>query len=205
MSLTLVVGTKRWSSWSLRPYMALVAAGIPFREILIQLRQPDTKEQILRHSPSGKIPLLIDGETKVWDSLAILEYLAERFPQARLWPADPAARAVARSVSAEMHSGFMALRSTCSMDVAEDHPLAEVPDDVAAEVARIDALWSDCRARFGQGGPFLFGAFSNADAMYAPVVTRLRTYGLAVGPLSTAYCEAVMAHPAMVRWIAEAR
>jgi glutathione S-transferase len=205
MSLTLVIGTKRWSSWSLRPYMALVAAGIPFDEILVALRQIDTKETILQHSPSGKIPLLIDGAVKVWDSLAILEYLAERFPQARLWPEDSAARALARAVSAEMHSGFQALRSTCPMDVVEDHPLAEVPDDVAADVARIESLWGDCRACFGQGGPFLFGAFTNADAMYAPVVTRLRTYGLTVGPVASAYCDAVVAHPAMARWIAEAR
>lgn len=205
MSLTLVIGTKRWSSWSLRPFLSLTAAGVPFREVLIELRQPDTKEKILQWSPSGKIPMLDDDGVKVWDSLAICEYLAERFPEARLWPEGREARAHARSISAEMHSGFMALRSTCSMDVVEDHPMAEIPDDVKADVARIDAMLSDCRARFGQGGPYLFGTFTNADSMYAPVVTRIRTYDLPVGPVTRAYCDAVMAHPAMMKWIGDAR
>jgi glutathione S-transferase len=205
MSLTLVIGTKRWSSWSLRPWLALSAVGAPFREILIPLRQPDTKARILEWSPSGKVPLLDDGGLQVWDSLAICEYLAERFPEAGLWPRDPAACALARSVSAEMHSGFTALRSTCPMDVGEDLPMTEIPDDVKADVARIDAVWSDCRARFGQGGPFLFGAFTNADAMFAPVATRIRTYHLPVSEAASAYCDAIMAHPAMVKWIKDAR
>ncbi|ARJ68009.1 glutathione S-transferase [Magnetospirillum sp. ME-1] len=205
MSLTLVVGTKRWSSWSLRPFLSLMATGAPFREVLIELRQPDTKEKILQWSPSGKIPMLEDGGVKVWDSLAICEYLAERFPEAKLWPESREARAHARSISAEMHSGFVPLRSTCPMDVVEDQVLAEIPDDVKADVARIDAIWTDCRARFGQGGPFLFGAFTNADAMYAPVVTRIRTYSLPVGPVASAYCDAVMALPAMQAWIKEAK
>lgn len=205
MSITLVVGTKRWSSWSLRPWMALSATGAPFKDVVIALRQPDTKEQILKWSPSGKVPLLVDGGFKVWDSLAICEYLAERFPEAGLWPRDRETRAVARAVSAEMHAGFQALRSTCSMDVVEDHPMAEIPDDVRADVARIDAIWTDCRARFGQGGPYLFGAFTNADAMYAPVVTRIRTFGLPVSPVADAYCDAIMAHPAMVKWIGDAK
>lgn len=205
MSLTLVIGTKRWSSWSLRPYLSLMATGAPFSEVLIELRQPDTKEKILQWSPSGKIPMLEDGGVKVWDSLAICEYLAERFPEAKLWPESREARAHARSISAEMHSGFTALRSTCPMDVVENQVLAEIPDDVKADVARIDAIWTDCRARFGQGGPFLFGAFTNADAMYAPVVTRIRTYNLPVGPAASAYCDAVMALPAMAKWIEGAR
>lgn len=205
MSLTLVIGTKRWSSWSLRPFLSLAATGAPFREVLIELRQSDTKEKILQWSPSGKIPMLDDGGVKVWDSLAICEYLAERFPEAKLWPESREARAHARSISAEMHSGFVPLRSTCPMDLAEGHPMAEIPDDVKADVARIDALIADCRARFGQNGPFLFGAFTNADAMYAPVVTRIRTYNLPVGPVTSAYCDAVMAHPAMVKWIGDAR
>ncbi|CUW37392.1 putative Glutathione S-transferase [Magnetospirillum sp. XM-1] len=205
MSLTLVVGTKRWSSWSLRAWMALAATGAPFRQVHIELRQPDTKETILKWSPSGKIPMLDDGGVKVWDSLAICEYLAERFPEAKLWPEDREARAHARSISAEMHAGFVPLRSACPMDVVEDHPMAEIPDDVKADVARIDAIWSECRTRFGQGGPFLFGAFTNADAMYAPVVTRIRTYSLPVGPVTSAYCDAVMAHPAMQAWVMEAR
>ena len=204
MSLTLVIGTKRYSSWSLRPWLALAATGAAFREILIGLRQPDTKARILEWSPSGKVPMLDDDGVQVWDSLAICEYLAERFPEAGLWPKDRAARAHARSISAEMHSGFTALHSTCPMDVAEDLPMADIPDDVKADMARIDALWSDCRTRFGQDGPFLFGAFTIADAMYAPVVTRIRTYHLPVGPVAEAYCDAIMAHPAMVRWVEDA-
>lgn len=205
MSLTLVVGTKRWSSWSLRAWMALAATGATFREVFVELRQPETKARILEWSPSGKVPLLDDDGVKVWDSLSICEYLAERFPEARLWPAGREARALARSISAEMHAGFVPLRSTCPMDVVEDHPMAEIPDDVRADVARIDALWTECRSRFGQGGPFLFGAFTNADAMYAPVVTRLRTYDLPVSAASDAYCDAIMAHPAMVKWTGDAR
>lgn len=205
MSITLVIGTKRWSSWSLRPWMALAATGTPFKEVGITLRQPGTKEQILKWSPSGKVPLLIDGGFKVWDSLAICEYLAERFPEAGLWPRDRETRAVARAISAEMHAGFQALRSVCPMDLAEDHPMAEIPDDVGADVARIDAIWSDCRARFGQGGPYLFGSFSNADAMYAPVATRIRTYRLPVSKAADSYCDAIMAHPAMRKWIEDAK
>jgi len=204
MSLTLVVGTKRWSSWSLRAWMALAATGAPFRQVRIELRQPDTKAKILELSPSGKVPLLDDDGIKVWDTLAICEYLAERFPEAGLWPKDREARALARSVSAEMHAGFVPLRSVCPMDVVEDQRLAEIPDDVKADVARIDAIWTECRDRFGQGGPYLFGAFTNADAMYAPVVTRFRTYNLPVGPVSDAYCDTIMAHPAMQAWIMEA-
>ena len=205
MSFTLVVGTKRWSSWSLRAWMALAVTGAPFRQVFIELRQPDTKAKILEWSPSGKIPMLDDDGVTVWDSLAICEYLAERFPEAGLWPAGREARALARSVSAEMHSGFMPLRSTCPMDVVEDHPMTEIPDDVRADVARIDALLADCRARFGQGGPYLFGTFTNADAMFAPVVTRLRTYHLPVGKVSAAYCETIMAMPEMQEWVQAAR
>jgi glutathione S-transferase len=202
MPLTLVIGTKRYSSWSLRPWLALKVAGIPFDEVEIALRQPETKAEILKYSPSGKVPLLKDGDLAVWDSLAICEYLAERHPS--LWPLDASARAVARSVAAEMHSGFMPLRRDCPMDVLADLPMAEIPDEVTTELIRIDALWSDCRTRFGQGGPFLFGAFSIADAMFAPVVTRLRTYHLPVGAVSQAYCDAIMALPAMKEWVAEA-
>ena len=203
MALTLVIGTKRYSSWSLRPWLALKLAGIPFHEVEIALRQPETKAEILKHSPSGKVPLLKDGDLALWDSLAICEYLAERTPS--LWPQDAKARAVARSVSAEMHSGFMPLRRDCPMDVLADLPMAEIPDEVTTELIRIDALWNDCRTRFGAGGPFLFGAFSIADAMFAPVVSRIRTYHLPVGAVSQAYCEAVMALPAMQEWGAGAK
>ena len=206
MSLTLVIGTKRFSSWSLRPWLALKVAAIPFREIEIALRQPATKAEILRHSPSGKVPLLDDDGLAIWDSLAICEYLAERFPAARLWPEDVSARAVARAVAAEMHSGFMPLRRDCPMDVVADTPLTEISEEVQADVARLEAAWTDCRARFGgrsaAGGPFLFGRFSIADAMMAPVVTRLRTYHLPVGGVARAYCDAVMALPEMGEWVA---
>jgi glutathione S-transferase len=205
MTLTLAIGTKRYSSWSLRPWLALRVAGAEFREIEIALRQPDTKAEILKYSPSGKVPLLIDDGLKVWDSLAICEYVAERFPEAGLWPEDPVARAIARAVSAEMHSGFMPLRQTCPMDVCLDAPMADIPAEVRADVERIDTLWRDCRNRFSQGGPFLFGRFSVADAMYAPAVTRMRTYHLPLGPVSQAYCAAVMAIPAMADWIGAAR
>ncbi len=201
MALTLVIGTKRYSSWSLRPWLALKAAGIPFQEVEVALRQPETKAEILKHSPSGKVPLLDDDGFKVWDSLAICEYLAERFPAAKLWPDDNQARAIARAVSAEMHSGFMPLRRDCAMDVLSDLPMAEISDEVKADVARIDAIWTDCRARFGSGGDFLFGRFSIADAMFAPVVTRMRTFHLPVGAVSQAYCDAIMAMPEMKAWI----
>ena len=203
MALTLVIGTKRYSSWSLRPWLALKLAHIPFDEVEIALRQPDTKAEILKHSPSGKVPLLKDGDLAVWDSLAICEYLAEQTPS--LWPQDSKARAVARSVSAEMHSGFMPLRRDCPMDVLADLPMAEIPDEVTTELIRMDALWNDCRARFGAGGDFLFGGFSIADAMFAPVVSRIRTYHLPVGAVSQAYCDAIMALPAMREWIAGAK
>ncbi|RAU21786.1 glutathione S-transferase [Paramagnetospirillum kuznetsovii] len=205
MTLSLVIGTKRYSSWSLRPWLALKAAGLAFDEVEITLRQPDTKVEIQKYSPSGKVPLLFDDGFKVWDSLSICEYLAERFPAARLWPDHVQARAVARSVSAEMHSGFMPLRRDCPMDVLTDAPMAEINDEVRADVARIDALWRDCRDRFGGGGDFLFGRFSIADAMFAPVVTRMRTYHLPVGEVSQAYCESVMAMAAMKEWVAAAR
>lgn len=207
--LTLVIGTKRFSSWSLRPWLALKMAGAAFDEIEITLRQPETKAEILKHSPSGKVPLLKDGPLSIWDSLAICEYLAERFPEAGLWPEDPAARAVARSVSAEMHSGFPNLRNACSMDVCVTIPLAEVPPEVQApevqaEVERIQALWGDCRRRFGQGGPFLFGRFSIADAMYAPVVTRFTTFAIPMDATAQAYADAIWALPAMREWQAAA-
>lgn len=205
MSLILVVGTKRFSSWSLRPWLALKAAGAPFEAVEIALRQPGTKAEILKWSAAGKVPVLIDDGVLVWDSLAICEYLADRFPSAGLWPDDRAARAVARSVSAEMHAGFPVLRQQCPMDLLLDSPLADPSSDLLAEIARIDALWSDCRARFGDGGPFLFGRFTIADAMYAPVATRFATYRLPLGPVAAAYRDAVLALPALAEWKADIR
>ena len=211
MTYRLAIGDKAVSSWSLRPWLALRHAGIPFREINIKLRQPDTKAQILRHSPAGKVPtLLTDDGQAIWDSLAILEFLAEAHPQARLWPERRDARARARSVSAEMHSGFAALREHCPMELLARTPMATLPDAVGAEVRRIVALWGDCRRRFGASGPLLFGAFTEADAMYAPVATRFRTYLPDLGPYgddgtAQAYVEALFALPAMADWEAGAR
>lgn len=196
--MTLIIGTKRYSSWSLRPWLAAKVGGFAFDEIEIALRQPETKAEILKYSPSGKVPCLIHGATTIWDSLAICEYLAELQP--RLWPATREARAVARAVAAEMHSGFPNLRNICSMDVTQITPLTEIPPEVAAEVERIRAIWNDCRTRFGGDGPFLFGRFSVADAMYAPVVSRFTTFDIPVDAVSKAYMDAVWALPAMGQW-----
>src|SRR5256886_1695424 len=166
--MLLVIGNKNYSSWSLRPWIAMKVLGIAFDEVRIPLYRPGSKEQILRYSPAGRVPILRDGDTVVWDSLAILEYLAERHPQ--LWPADPAQRAKARSVSAEMHSGFAKLREHMSMNTRKRYPGKGRTPEVLADIARIDAIWAEAT------GPFLFGAFTAADAMYAPVVLRFRTY-----------------------------
>ncbi|MBK8177118.1 MAG: glutathione S-transferase family protein [Rhodospirillales bacterium] len=201
---TLVIANKAYSSWSLRPWLAMRMAGINFDEVVIPLRQPDTAERIARHSPAGKVPILHAGSTTIWDSMAILEYLAERFPDRRLWPTDPGARAHARCVSAEMHAGFAALRSNMPMQVLKSLPGRGRTPDVDQDISRILALWADCRARFGADGPFLFGAFCNADAMFAPVVTRFRTYGVTLDAVGNAYSAAVLALPAMAAWCAEA-
>ena len=199
---TLVIGNKNYSSWSLRPWLAMKVAGIPFAEHRIPLYGPGSKDQILVYSPAGKVPCLADGVLRVWDSLSICEYLAEKHPG--LWPQDPAARALARSVSAEMHSGFANLRAKMSMNIRKRYPgLGRTPESLA-DVARIVSLWSDCRARYGKGGRFLFGAFSIADAMYAPVVLRFRTYEVELPADCRAYSDAVLALPAMQDWIAAA-
>jgi glutathione S-transferase len=206
----LVIGNKTWSSWSLRPWLAMRRAGLPFDEINVRLRLPDTKAQILKHSPSGMVPTLIDGELAIWDSLAILEYLAERHPEAELWPREASARAIARSAAAEMHSGFGPLRQHCSMDVFIRAPQATLPDEVAANVQRIVALWRECRSKFGSAGPFLFGRFSCADTMYAPVAVRFRSYVPDLAPygddcMAQAYVETILAMPEMAAWIDGAR
>ncbi len=202
---TLVIGDKNFSSWSLRPWLALKAAGIPFAEAPVRLRQPETKQAILRHSPSGKVPALKTDGAVVWDSLAILEFLAERHPEAQLWPADAQARAAARSIAAEMHSGFATLRNEMPMDLLAHLPSPPIADALAADIRRIVAIWNDTRVRFGDGGPFLFGAFTNADAMYGPVATRFRTYGVDLGRFgddgtASAYMQAILAMPEMAAW-----
>ncbi|GAC1344570.1 MAG: glutathione S-transferase family protein [Myxococcales bacterium] len=205
--MKLVIGNKNYSSWSLRPWLMLKHAGVPFEEQLIPFEQPDTAARIAQVSPSGRVPVLIDGAVVVWDSLAIGEYLHEKVSQARLWPLDPAARAVARSVSAEMHSGFADLRNHLPMRMRSvDKPRALLPG-VSANVARITTLWADCRARFGAkaGGPFLFGAFTIADAMYAPVVSRFRTYGVELAGPARDYAAAIWALPSLQEWFAAAQ
>lgn len=205
-NLVLVIGNKAYSSWSLRPWLALKMTGAPFREVVIPLYQPETKEAILRHSPGGKVPALHDDEITVWESVAILEYLAERFPDARLWPTEPDARAAARAASAEMHAGFTALRSNMPMNVRRLLPGRGRAPGVADDITRITAVWRDCRCRFGEGGPFLFGHFTNADAMFAPVATRFRTYGVEseLDDLSRAYAATLLSLPAMQEWYADA-
>ena len=201
----LVIGDKAWSSWSLRPWLAAKVARVPFREVQVRLRQPDTAEQIARHSPSGRVPVLRRGNLTIWDSLAICEYLAEIAPEAHLWPGDADARAVARSVAAEMHSGFHALRKEFPMDFHARIEGRTPSDQAQTDIARVTAIWRECRHAFGANGPFLFGAFSIADAMYAPVATRFRTYGIdlaAYGDDGTAaaYSETLLSMPQMIEW-----
>lgn len=201
--LTLVIGDKNWSSWSLRPWLALKMAGATFREEKIRLRQPDTKANILAHSPSGKVPLLKDGDLLIWESLAICEYVADLFPAARLWPQDQTARAVARAVASEMHASFVELRKNMPMDMANAYPGQGLTPEVAADIARIEAIWADCRARFGkpsQQGPFLFGAFSVADAMFAPVASRFSTYAPPLSAEARAYMDAIWSLNPMQEW-----
>jgi glutathione S-transferase len=201
----LVIGNKTYSSWSLRAWLVLKRTAQPFEEVVVALDQTDTRAAILRHSPSGRVPVLRHGEVTVWESLAIAEYLAEVFPDAGLWPAERAARAVARAVSGEMHAGFAALRAHLPMDVHRRHPCPAVIPAVAADIARITGIWRDCRARFGGDGPFLFGRFGIADAMYAPVASRFTTYAVELDPASTAYVEAIRTEPAMQEWLEAAR
>ncbi len=206
----LVIGNKNWSSWSLRPWLAMKRLAVPFEEINIRLRRPDSKEQLLKYCPSGLVPTLLKGDLAIWDSFAILDYLAEQYRDVELWPRDPAARAIARSVSAEMHSGFQALRENCPMELLVHSPQSTLPPAVELDIHRIITIWRDCRTRFGSGGPFLFGQFSAADAMYAPVASRLRTY---VDDLTRygddgsarAYVEAIFAMPEIAEWTEGAR
>jgi glutathione S-transferase len=200
MSLKLILGNKNYSSWSLRPWIAMRHAGIAFDEEVIPLYEPGSSEKVLKFSPTGKVPVLIDGDMVVWETIAILDHLAERFPKAQLWPADPKARAHARAVSAEMHAGFAPLRRHCPMNMRRVQKKRELTAEVAADVRRIEQIWTECRERFGAGGPFLFGAFSNADAMYAPVVSRFFSYAIGVGAAAESYMGSVMALPAFREW-----
>ena len=200
----LTIGNKLYSSWSMRPWLVLVAFDIPFEETLIPLRQPDTPARIRAVSPSGKVPALTDGDVAVWETLAIIEYLADKFPGRKIWPAGVAAKAHARAISSEMHAGFQALRQACPMNLGKRFKAKDRGDGMQADVHRISEMWAETRRRFAAGGPFLFGAFTAADAMYAPVVTRLDTYQVEVDTATRAYMDAVLAHPAFVRWRTEA-
>jgi glutathione S-transferase len=200
MALKLIVGNKNYSSWSMRPWIAMKVAGIPFEETVISLDAADFKARVGALSGTGKVPVLIDNDVRIWESLAILEYLAEKFSELGLWPAKAAARAHARAIANEMHAGFLPLRRLLPMNMWRPVIKRELTPDAAVNVARIEAIWTDCRARFGRDGPFLFGRFGAADAMYAPVVSRLHTYAVDVGPGTRAYMDAVMALPAWREW-----
>jgi glutathione S-transferase len=201
MALKLVIGNKNYSSWSMRPWLALRANNIAFDEVFIPLYTGDAdKNRILSFTHSGKVPALIDGDVTIWDSLAIIEYVAERFPETRLWPEDRASRAHARSISAEMHSGFAALRNECGMNLHRPVGAIALSADARADVARIQQIWTECRERYGKFGPFLFGAFGAADAMFAPVVHRFRIYAIEVAPGARDFMDAMMSLPALQEW-----
>jgi glutathione S-transferase len=201
--LTLIIGNKNYSSWSMRPWVAMTAFAIPFQEVRVLLDQADTASRIAAYSAAGRVPVLLAGDMTIWDSLAICEYLAEQFPELHMWPQDVAARAMARSVCAEMHSGFADLRNAMSMNIRASYPGKGRTNGSQADIGRISEIWEECLSRFGHH-QFLFGEFTIADAFYAPVVMRFRTYGVTMAPALNAYCDRVCAHPAVARWIAEA-
>ena len=204
--LTIYLGNKNYSSWSLRAWLALKATGAPFDEVVIPLYQPGSRETLLKYSPSGRVPVLHHGDTVIWDSLAICESLAETFPAAGLWPDEGAARAMARAASAEMHSGFQALRSQHPMNMRSSFPGRDITPEAQSDINRVMSIWRTARARYGEGnGDFLFGRFSIADAMYAPVVSRFRTYKFDLEREADDYCTAIMALPAMQEWATAAR
>jgi glutathione S-transferase len=202
--LQLAIANKNYSSWSLRPYMAMAMAGIPFEEKYIPFGEPRFGREIRKISSAGKVPVLVHGKTTVWDSLAILEYLAETYPEKHLWPKSKAARAMARSISSEMHSSFQALRNACPMNLRRPTKPIPMTNEAVADVARIETIWRDCRKLYGKGGKFLFGKFSNADAMFAPVVTRLDTFAIPVTKDTRAYMDAVLATKAFQAWKTDA-
>jgi glutathione S-transferase len=199
--LTLVIGNKNYSSWSMRPWVLMSELAIPFEEKKLRFHSAEWDAEIERWSPSRLVPVLWRGDQCVWDTLAIAEALHEWFPQKGVWPKDEKARAFARSSAAEMHSGFRDLRANMPVNIRASHPGKGMNPAVQANIDRIEKLWSEARTRFGSGGPFLFGAFSAADAMFAPVATRFRTYGVKVSPEATRYCEAVLAAPGVRAWI----
>jgi glutathione S-transferase len=202
--LTLVIGNKNYSSWSMRPWVLMKQLGIPFDEVKLRFNSQEWDAQIERWSPSRLVPVLWRGDHSVWDSLAIMETLNEWYSDKAVWPRDDKARALARSAAAEMHSGFRDLRSSMPMNIRGSHPGKGMSPEVQANIDRIEHLWTEARGRFGAGGPFLFGAFSAADAMYAPVVMRFKTYAPKLSPECARYCEAMLAAPGVRAWIDEA-
>ena len=202
----LIVGNKNYSSWSLRPFMALAMAGIPFEDRVIRMFVPGFKPAVDKYKAAGKVPILVHNGQSIWDTLAIIEYAAETWPSKHIWPRNKKARAMARSVSAEMHSGFQALRNACPMNLRRPPklPPGGITETVARDVARIEEIWAKCRKSFGKGGPFLFGKFSGADAMFAPVVSRFETYRIPVSKVTRVYMDAVLATSAFQKWKADA-
>jgi glutathione S-transferase len=200
----LYVANKLYSSWSLRPWLLMTALDIPFEETVIPMYFPDSKARMLDVSPTGKMPCLVNGDVRIWESLAIMEYLHESVPGKGVWPADSKARAHARAAANEMHAGFQALRNACPMNLGKRFAARDLGSDVADNVRRLEGLWSEARVRFGSGGPYLYGAFSATDAMFAPVVTRLDTYQVPVSSETRRYMDAILAHAAFVKWRTEA-
>lgn len=200
MTFRLVVANKLYSSWSMRPWLVMRALDIPFVDQVIPLKRPETRDAILKVSPSGKLPALVTEGQVIWDSLAIIEYLAEKFPDKGVWPKEAKARAHARAISNEMHGGFLPLRQALPMNLGKRFKTPRLSEDAEDNVARIEEIWRDASAKYGQRGKFLFGNFSAADAMYAPVVTRLDTYQIPVTPAARTYMDTVLAHPAYLAW-----
>jgi len=203
-TITLTIANRNYSSWSLRAWLAVEATGAEFDEVMILLGRPDTATEIAKHSPNGLVPALRDGDLVIWDSLAIAEYLAENFPDAGLWPSNPQVRAIARSVVSEMHSGFTAVRGNMPMNIRASYPGAGRGPGVDEDVQRITTVWESCRRDYGEGGDLLFGGFTTADAFFAPIISRFRTYGVKVTGVAATYMDAVWALPAMRDWVAKA-
>lgn len=203
--LTLVIGNRNYSSWSMRPWVLMCQLGIDFSEIQIPLRQADSLERKLFYSPAGKVPVLIDGECRIWDSLAITEYLAERFPDKWIWPAGREPRALARSVCTEMHSGFQSLRSEMPLNCRAHRPGVSRSAGAQEDIDRIREIWRDCRADYGGARPFLFGEFTAADAFFSPVAARFHTYGVELDGVEAEYAKVILTLPAVLKWIENAR
>lgn len=198
---TLLIGNKNYSSWSFRPWLAMKMFNIPFEEKLFRLYEPGSTEQLVKWSPSSRVPVLIEGDLRVWDSLAICEYLQERFPEKALWPRDPQKRAIARSISSEMHSGFMEMRKNLSMNIQKRVENFFIPEGAAKDIRRVRNIWTDCLTRSNSHGGFLFGDFSMADAFYAPVVFRFESYGVHVSPQEREYMKRIQSLPPVQEWV----